>query len=113
MSFNIKVEYETGDSFHTEDTETILESWNSLDIAKENLVRIKEHYEWSKAYGDKPKWVKPYMPIGNSNMSSYYIALLNDDREEYHVCASWCGYFETLYGASIVQSEEDGWSFRL
>jgi len=47
--YRIKISYRTGDSFHNEDTERTLElTWNNLDIAKENLQRIKEHYEMYK-----------------------------------------------------------------
>ena len=44
--YKIKVFYETGDSFGSNDTETILEpEWEKLDVAKENLKRIKTHYK--------------------------------------------------------------------
>jgi hypothetical protein len=44
--YKIKISYQTGDSFKNEDTESTLEiGWNNLDIAKENLQFIKEHYE--------------------------------------------------------------------
>lgn len=46
MEYRIKIYYETGDSFHNEEVEAYLElTWKNLDIAKENLQRIKEHYE--------------------------------------------------------------------
>jgi len=44
--YRIKISYSTGDSFHNEDAEQTLElTWKNLDIAKENLQRIKEHYQ--------------------------------------------------------------------
>lgn len=44
--YQIKAFYKTGDSFGSQDTDTIVEiSWDNLDIAKANLKRIQEHYE--------------------------------------------------------------------
>lgn len=49
MKYKIKIEYSTGDSFHNEDTSGYIEfDWVNLDIAKENLQRIKEHYQMYK-----------------------------------------------------------------
>jgi hypothetical protein len=44
--YRIKISYSTGNSFGSEDTTDYLElTWENLDIAKENLQSIKEHYE--------------------------------------------------------------------
>lgn len=44
--YRIKISYSTGDSNGSEDTEDYLElTWSNLDVAKENLQRIKEHNE--------------------------------------------------------------------
>jgi len=47
MSYQIKYNYDTGDSFSQSlDNEGILElEWKDFEVAKANLVRIKEHYE--------------------------------------------------------------------
>jgi len=46
MEYKIKIEYCTGNSFGSEDESGYLDlSWKNIDIAKENLKRIKEHYE--------------------------------------------------------------------
>lgn len=112
MSYKIRVDYETGDSFGNESVSEKLDHvWKDVDIAKENLKRIKEHYQWykskhsrySKKEGKKPKF----------ECDEYFLYILLDDRSETRICASWCGYFERLYGASIVADEEDGWSFSL
>lgn len=118
MSYKIQVDYETGDSFGKEDTSIVLElSWEKAEIAKENLVRIKEHYEWicskeSRWEDDlpKPKW----LPKNKDDFhNQHYLPILLDDGSEVEICASWTGYFETLYGAKIISDLEDGWSFRL
>jgi len=44
--YRIKISYSTGNSFGSQDTTDYIELvWNSLDVAKENLQRIKEHYD--------------------------------------------------------------------
>lgn len=41
--YRIKISYSTGNSFGSEDTWDYLElTWKNLDVAKENLQRIKE-----------------------------------------------------------------------
>ena len=47
--YRIKISYQTGNSFGSEDTTDYLEiTWDDIDIAKENLQRIREHYEMYK-----------------------------------------------------------------
>jgi hypothetical protein len=47
----IKISYTTGDSFGHNDKEDYLElTWQNLDNAKENLNRIKEHYEMYRSF---------------------------------------------------------------
>lgn len=44
--YRISVRYETGNSFTSEEVTDLLDPvWENLDIAKENLRRIKEHYD--------------------------------------------------------------------
>jgi hypothetical protein len=44
--YRIKIGYTTGDSFNSYDKEDYLDlKWSNLDVAKENLRSIKEHYE--------------------------------------------------------------------
>ncbi len=50
MKYKIKISYQTGDSFGSEDTVDYLElTWDNLENAKENLQRIKEHYNFYKS----------------------------------------------------------------
>jgi hypothetical protein len=43
--YRIKISYCTGNSFGSEDTWEYLDlTWKNLDVAKENLKRISEHY---------------------------------------------------------------------
>jgi len=117
--YKIHVDYETGDSFGHEDTYTVLPFvWKNVDIAKENLKRIREHYEYYKAknkvqYGKRidTNVIKPKYCDAKYEFS--FSLLLDDGTESENICASWCGYFETLYGAKIISDPEDGWSFTL
>lgn len=46
MKFRIKLSYTTGDSFGSESTQDYLElEWDIIEVAKDNLQRIKEHYK--------------------------------------------------------------------
>jgi hypothetical protein len=124
--YKIKVEYETGDSFGSEDVEKILDlSWTNIDYAKESLKRIETHYKWFEKYIEyeyechvRPTTAKiPEMPNFIKKMKnlnrSYNLFLVNDLGEDVMISVSWCGYFETLYGASIIGDHQDGWSFSL
>lgn len=43
--WKIKIQYRTGDSFGSEETEDYIDlEWNDLNVIKENLQRIQEHY---------------------------------------------------------------------
>ena len=49
MKYKIKINYSTGNSFGSEDMESYVElSWDNIDVAKENLKFIKEHYNQYK-----------------------------------------------------------------
>lgn len=57
MKYKIEYSYRTGDSFSSNDAIGTLElEWNDLNVAKENLKRIQEHYKMYDAlnsYFDK------------------------------------------------------------
>jgi len=49
MKYKIKYVYKTGNSFNTYTDEGELEiDWTDLSVAKQNLKRIKEHYDFYK-----------------------------------------------------------------
>lgn len=114
MKYRILISYQTGDSFKTEDKEEFLDGeWENMEILKENLYRIKEHYLWYednyKSYGfkkiEEPEWHK-----GKPDNS---ILLKTDSGVEYWNSTFWCGYFERLYGAKVVVSQNDTIEFWL
>jgi len=114
--YRIKYRYWTGDSFHNEDGESILEyEWNDLSVAKECLLRIKEHYKWyedierahyyHKNEISKPKWFN--VTCKYKHEEHHLINLRLDNEKEIQFRAPWCGYFEGLYGAEIVVDDRD------
>jgi len=125
--YEIKVYYHTGDTFKSYDTDTTLGGEWNLETAKENLKRIKKHYEY---YSN----LRNYVSIGKSETQlledlkneEFYVSdkyhgpswnwtinLLENDgsKREYNV--AWCGYFERLLGAEIISKvpEEDQMRF--
>lgn len=115
--YEIKVCYSTGDSFHTEDTSTVLEmTWNSRDNAKLALQRIKEHWQWyecehkhmSGTWNDKlKKYVKPHEPSWHIGLDDHSILLMLDNGNDVKFAAPWCGYFESLQSVEIILDESD------
>lgn len=126
----IVVDYKTGDSFHSYDTSTIMEDWNDIEVAKENLQRIKEHYEFyemknsfklnylskveKKKWEDKLNNPPPFVVMTNELGVSYpSLKIKEDDGTEYTIFPAWCGYFERLYGAEVqLRNDEDDSSLR-
>lgn len=46
MKYKIKIDYSTGDSFNSYNEIRYIDlEWSNLDVAKENLQRIREHYQ--------------------------------------------------------------------
>ena len=78
MKYKILIGYQTGDSFGHEDTENYLElEWDNLDIAKENLQYIRDHYELYKlvdGYGwDIPKGETKESLIKKSSTKDWFV----------------------------------------
>jgi len=116
--YTIECYYKTGNSFGSHEETTILEvSWDNLDIAKEALKRIKEHWEWYK-YEDnktnyryfntdkivkKPKWHKVKTKWDEHDL----LNLPTDGGVDFQFYPPWIGYFETLRGAKIIVANSD------
>jgi hypothetical protein len=88
--YRIKLSYRTGNSFNSEDTTGYLDlTWNDLNIAKENLIRIKEHYEMYQASNS----YNPKLNIRN-------LLEKNKDKE-------WFVYKRLLYSISANRAIEE------
>jgi hypothetical protein len=104
MSYKIVADYSTGDSNGSRDeTRTLEMSWGSLEVAKEALERIEEHYRW---YEDQHGWdrgsknaKKPHWAAG---LYESQVIVHLDNGNEVTFNAPWCGYFERLYGCRII-----------
>jgi hypothetical protein len=125
--YKILLSYSTGDSFDTEDTSDYLElSWNDLDIAKQNLKRIGEHYrvynlydkmsnKYDLKYLDKKdidlfesrKSKDWFVADKDSYTERYSLILKTDAGKDWKISAFWCGYFEHLQSAEIVLDKSD------
>lgn len=120
-NYKIKYVYDTGDSFRTErDCESVLEmSWTDLEVAKANLTRIKEHYEFYLA-ADKPYLLnkkelaaakeaasKKDWFVNDKYEMNLCLTLFTDDGAPCQIHAPWCGYFERLNEAEIVEDHSD------
>lgn len=112
--YDIKVYYETGDSFSNYSVvEKIGHSWKSKEDAQMALVYIKEHY---KAYQKANGYTREHIDVSREpwfDKDGWQYRLLVPDGDEM-VCISpfWCGYFEALNGASIVEDDDKN-SFEL
>ena len=81
LKYQIKATYMTGNSFGSSiETFVLEEIWSDILIVKENLKRIKEHYNNYK----------------NSCDGADSIILLFDNGDEWKFWPPWIGYFERL-----------------
>jgi hypothetical protein len=120
--YTIDVKYTDGNSFrHYEVVETLKFSWN-IDVAKENLKRIKNHYESYNnrngyvacMLGDKEVSLLEFIktqPWYDEDSWSGSIIFLQNDGSSIDFSTPWTSYFASLIGAKIVvaiNEEEDG-----
>lgn len=126
MTYTIKYSYRTGDSFGSEDMIGWLElTWENKAAAQEALKCIKEHYEYKekmegyhwnsqiykKSIKEKAK-SKPWFVSDKAEgimdhwYSSNCLKIKTDEGRDFQFHAPWCGYFELLYSASVVEVED-------
>lgn len=125
--YDIRIYYKTGDSFNSYDREDMLEiPMESREIAKENLQRIKKHweiYESKHSYPYKKDieypdfYITEYLDEDDTNYKWSCDGIkikINETKEHNILHPFWIGYFEHLHGAEIVlvDDEEDEMSFR-
>lgn len=127
--YTFEIDYTDGDSFHSERTTRELEyRWN-LDVAKENLKRMKEHY---KAYSSRNGYVSCMMKKmedellaeikdkswfvakamygygnGTGDWENHIMSKENDGTEKEYSTYTWTDYFAILHGARIVFVKEN------
>jgi hypothetical protein len=119
-NYKIKVCYQTGDSFSSEESTEIIEefSWESEEVAKRNLQRIGEHYKlymlFNKEYNiskeqltEAKKNAKKTDWFIDNNYWEYSLKIELDDGTFKELTTRWCGYFESLWSAEIVCDKSD------
>ncbi len=78
--YKIKLYYSTGNSYMSEDVYDYLElTWKNLNIAKENLQRIKEHYAMHReldGYNSGDKYFKKTKIKNGLSILLNYIVLV-------------------------------------
>lgn len=109
MKYVIKYGYRTGDSFHTENRESVLEhEWESKDLVKQNMKRIKEHYQWIEdkdSYfveepAKRPEWHR------RERLEQDSVSLILDNGEKWIFRPPWIGYFEGLIWLELGVAED-------
>lgn len=119
MTHRILINYDTGNSFHhDEDQEYLIEelSWERVDVAKANLIRIKEHYEYNQITENSWRTTKEEREAKIEECKSsrwwareypqFTLRLKDDNMDDVLVNAgTWCGYFEKLNSAEVVADQ--------
>jgi hypothetical protein len=115
MRYAIKIHYQTGDSFGSEDTTGEVGcSWTDIDKAKEALQAISEHYrarnDFSRVMSSgeekffKELKAKKWFDTSKDSrwMWQHCLHVEKDDGTLQQISAFWCGYFERLHSAEII-----------
>lgn len=112
--WTISFSYRTGDSFSSNDTTGELGiSWADLDVAKKALARIQEYHKAQEHNRDVDRGWKRGKEIDITKLDGYSpeypevcIMLPLDDGTEHRHSRFWDGYFEHLYSAEIVPTND-------
>jgi hypothetical protein len=126
QKYKIKIEYKTGSSLETHEEIDFLElDFDSIEIAKENLQYIKDHYLMYKElnsyfnkkfnenilneHKDKPWFVLKYDSYNKIEQytAEYTIRLKLTKDIEIQIHCFWYSYFEHLISAEIVSNNTD------
>ncbi len=123
--YNIKALYTTSDSFNPpSEVETIIELKTEDEaLAKQNLARLKAHYEYYNANNKLNSFSARYNPEVKKKLETiikearnqpwfvdkydFSVKLLLDNGKEYQIHAPYCGYFERLISLEIVTDNSD------
>jgi hypothetical protein len=123
MSYRIDYSYSSGDSLGSEDHEDTLElTWESQEVARQNLRRIEEHWKYCQAFLEQRGHVRSdrkhdlakelrafarrdwYVPLGHPSDNPSCLILKTDDGIDWKFSCPWVGYFESFYGARVVEN---------
>lgn len=122
MSYQIKITYDTGDSFHNEyDVVSYCGlTWEDKKTAQQNLKRIKDHYSFlnqkEKKHRDHKinnrklkEWLSEFEKEDwfDKRFNEVCLFLYDDEGKQFQQSAFWAGFFERLTSAEIVLN--NGW----
>ena len=94
--YAIRVDFTTGDSFHTEDTSVTLDwEWKDAEKVRDALLRIRGHWRWYD-------YVEKHEPEWHKGLGAEQVVLVLDNGEPVTFRAPWCGFFERLNSAEAV-----------
>lgn len=117
--YSIRYDGTTGDSFGSSEMSGNLEvTWDNLEIVKENLRRIRDHYEFYNKQNSH-YWQVSKDQIAQERVEAagrpwfvdcvhhfyHSVKLLADNGKEFVYHAPWCGYFESLGSIKMVLTE--------
>lgn len=118
MTYVIRVDYRTGDSFRFYDDFEILDyGWHDEEVVKENAKAIIDHYHaYDEEHGqyyrkDTPDWgeIKKQWWYADPYFKGYNIEanmkLKLDNKDLVNYTCPWCGFFETLDRVEIKVKE--------
>lgn len=108
-------QYREIESYRGKDDQTILEGNKDKDwfVKKDRLVTFKPNHTesyWAIDEKDKEKCLKAGNTIAifiEVMTAQHQIILYTDDNKPWQIFAPWCGYFETLNYAEIVEDNSD------
>lgn len=120
MNYVINVRYTTGDSYGSEDTETILSPvWNSQEDAYKALLELHEFNEYYMAFNNerwtpskqekvldlarKREWAVPYNSNFNKIWDFDHGMMIHHESGRIRICTNFItGYFETPISAEVI-----------
>lgn len=102
--YNIQIYYLTGDSAEANIAEYILAGkWKDLDLARENLLRIEEHFNWKRGY---LKNMPDFMNEMKENLWDTSIPFKLDDGETWVVGVFWDSWCDHINSAKVIEDLE-------
>ena len=116
--YKIEITYDTGSSFHHESdlTKDLDMKWEDINKAAQAIKDIEAHYTFYMTSNneidyDKKKREKALGKVRKEAWYSgdkyplYSLLLENDEGERIEERTFWCGYFESLGGAAIIDEK--------
>lgn len=122
--YKIRYNYNTGDSYTTESglVRDLEYEWTDLMVCQENILAIKEHYEFYKKIHYTAESHKKINELRKERRNKWWAVTdhTNHWREDcciklksgfgdkmYELSCPWCGYFESLNSIEMIRKSYD------